>query len=134
MVEPAPPPTYLSPPPYPLIPHLYPLSPIPYAEFLILGWWSYGSGARHMRTYNNDLSWLGSPGINHYCVVADPGSHNYTDCLVSLVWSWEAELGVYPPWQVLKPGRTVLAGEATLDSEMELLRSTRKLERVSAYR
>ena len=43
-------------------------------------------------------------------------------------------MGVYPPWQILKPGRCVLAGEANLDSQMEAMRSEQNLERVAAYR
>ncbi len=74
------------------------------------------------------------PGVNHFCIVADPGSHSYKDCLVSLAWSWEAQQGVYPPWQELKPGRRVLDSEANLDSQMEALRLAHKFERVSAYR
>ena len=73
-------------------------------------------------------------GINHYCFVADPGSHSYKDCLVSLVWSWEAQLGVYPVWQQLVPGKVVLEGEANMDDSMLQFFNTKKLERVAAYR
>ena len=74
------------------------------------------------------------PGINHYCIVADPGSHSYKDCLVSLVWSWEKQLGAYPPWQELVPGKVLLKGEVDPRSELELLRLHKKLTRVASYR
>ena len=75
-----------------------------------------------------------TPGVNHYNLVADPGAHSYSECLVSLVWSWERQCGAYPVWQLLKPGKAVLTGEAVLDTGMETLRQERKLDRVSAYR
>ena len=61
-------------------------------------------------------------GVNHWCVVADPGSHTYKDCLVSVVWSWERQQGVYPPYQELVPGKVVLADEADFDTQMEQFR------------
>ena len=73
-------------------------------------------------------------GVNHYCFVSDPGSHAYKDCLVSMVWSWELQLGVYPIWQVLMPGKEVLKGEANMDRALETFRQRKKLERVAAYR
>ena len=85
--------------------------------------------------YNRfSLPFIVGSGVNHYCFVADPGSHSYKDCLVSLVWSWEAQLGVYPPWQELMPGKIVLEGEANMDSFMLRFWKTKKLERVAAYR
>jgi hypothetical protein len=72
--------------------------------------------------------------INHYCFVADPGSHSYKDCLVSVVWSREAQLGVYPAWQVLTPGKVALEGEANMDSTLLSFWKKHKLERVAAYR
>ena len=72
--------------------------------------------------------------VNHYCFVSDPGTHAYKDCLVSMVWSWELQLGAYPIWQVLKPGKEVLKGEANMDTALETFRQRKKLERVAAYR
>ena len=45
-----------------------------------------------------------------------------------------ATAGVYPAWQVLKPGNQVLEGEANMDGELERFRRKAKLERVAAYR
>ena len=84
--------------------------------------------------YNRSAMPFVAGGVNHYCVVADPGTHAYKDCLVSMVWSWELQLGVYPAWQILKPGKEVLEGEANMDGAMERFRQKSKLERVSAYR
>jgi len=53
---------------------------------------------------------------------------------VTLVWSWEAALGLYPPFQDIKPGSYVLRGEANLDDNMMALALERKLERVSSFR
>ena len=72
--------------------------------------------------------------IHHFCVVADPGSHSYTECLVSLVWAWEAQLGVCPPWQVSRPGKKILEGEAVLDNHVGKFRRSQKLTRIMAYR
>ena len=36
--------------------------------------------------YNRSAMPFVAGGVNHYCVVADPGTHAYKDCLVSMVW------------------------------------------------
>jgi len=71
---------------------------------------------------------------NHLTLVADPGSHSYKDCLVSVAYSWETNYGCYPPWQHLHPSKFLLPTEANMDEAIELLAANRKLERVSTYK
>ena len=78
---------------------------------------------------------FGTPGgPHHWNVVADPGTHAYKDCLVSLIYSWELNAGCYPKWTQLLPGKSLAPGEVDLLSCTEEARRNNKLERVSAFR
>ena len=71
---------------------------------------------------------------NHLTLVADPGTHSYKDCLVSVAFSWENNYGCYPPWQHLLPSKFLLPGEANMYADIEQLAADGKLERVATYR
>ena len=72
--------------------------------------------------------------VNHWNLVADPGHHNYKECLVSLVYSWEQDNGCYPPWQWLKPGKHLTPLDANMDDSIAVHAAGKKLDRVAAYR
>lgn len=72
--------------------------------------------------------------IHHINLVADPGTHSYKDCLVSVGYAWEVDLGCYPIWQHLLPGKHLTPTELDMPEDIENYAAKKKLERVSSFR
>ena len=72
--------------------------------------------------------------VHHFCLVSDPGHHNYKECLVSLLWCWELNQGMHCHWQHLVPGKILTPLDATMDEELARYAARPKLERVVSFR
>ena len=72
--------------------------------------------------------------VHHFCLVSDPGHHNYKECLVSLLWCWELNQGMHCHWQHLVPGKILTPLDATMDEELARYAARQKLERVASFR
>ena len=71
----------------------------------------------------------------HLNMVADPGHHSYKECLLSVVYSHEHNVGGYANWQHLLPGKALCTPfDSDIPEDMEEYVAARKLERVAAYR
>jgi len=75
-----------------------------------------------------------NPGVLHFDLVSDPGHHSYKECLVSVLWCWEVQLGMHTPFQVLTPGRILTPLDAEMDDELMRHAARHKLERVASWR
>ncbi len=71
---------------------------------------------------------------NHWCMVADPGTHAYKDLMVSALYSWELDAACFPQFQHLIPGKVITARDCNADEDILSLSFELKLERVAAYR
>ena len=72
--------------------------------------------------------------FRHLNLVADPGSHSYKECLVSVAYNWQRNMGCYPLWQWVIPSRHLLDSEVAMETHIERQASEGRLERVGTYR
>ena len=103
-----------------------------------LGCNEYGAASWSMKEH--EMYWvncgfaLSGNCVHHYCLFADPGTHSYKECLVSLLWCWEINQGMHCPWQHLLPGKMLTPDEAHMDEREMAFAARQKLERVASYR
>jgi hypothetical protein len=99
---------------------------------------SASAGDRWMRKANNIYSerrGLGfSVGINHWNIVFDPATHSKKETAVSVIWSWEQNIGAFGDVQRMVSGSAVLEDEEAFPDRLAELARRRKLERVATYR
>lgn len=72
--------------------------------------------------------------VSHFNLVSDPGTHDYKECLVSLLWCWEITQGMHCPWQFLVPGKILTPLDIHMDEAMARYAARQKLERVASFR
>ena len=53
---------------------------------------------------------------------------------MSLAYTWELDLGAYPAWQYLKPGKDMTPLDCDMEDDISDIAARRKLERVASYR
>jgi len=70
----------------------------------------------------------------HWNLMSDPGMHSYKECLVSVLYSWELNLGCFPNWQYLLPGKQITPKDCNMMSEVKPYAARAKCERVASYR
>ena len=74
------------------------------------------------------------PQVQHWNLIADPGTHSYKEIMPSVAYSWELNMACLPPYQHLLPGKLVTSNDCVLAEDMVPLAAERKLERVATYR
>jgi hypothetical protein len=72
--------------------------------------------------------------VNHVSMAADPSTHSSKEIMVSLVYSWENDLGACPNIQIVPPGKDVTWRDADLPDDIAFLAAAKKLDRVAAFR
>ena len=72
--------------------------------------------------------------IKHFNVVCDASRHGVHDCLVSVFYSHDNNVGAYPPTQSLRSSKFVSPGEIICDSQVEQLLAEGSRTRLSGYR
>ena len=79
---------------------------------------------------------FGAPGCNHWCLTTDPGTHSYKECLVSIAYSHEFQVGCYPKWQHVLPtkGNLLTPLDVEMESDIKAYAAVGKLERSASYR
>ena len=75
-----------------------------------------------------------SVGINHWNMVFDPATHSKKETAVSVIWSWEQNIGAFGDIQRMVSGCAVLEDEEALSDRLADLARRRQLERVATYR
>ncbi len=72
--------------------------------------------------------------MQHYNLISDPGHHSYKECLVSVLWCWQAQTAMHTPFQSIVPGKILTPLDADMDADMQRYAARHKLERISAWR
>lgn len=72
--------------------------------------------------------------MQHFQLVSDPGTHNYKEALVSVLWCWEIQQAFHCPWQFLVPGKVMTPDDTCMDEEAERFAAKLELIRVASFR
>ena len=72
-------------------------------------------------------------GCSHLWVGSDPSVHSGEDTMLSVVYSWQQNVCLYPPMQILKVLKTVDEHDDNLLEEVQELAAAGKLQREKAY-
>ena len=72
--------------------------------------------------------------MNHFHLVSDPGTHNYQELLVSILYNWETNQAFHCPYQFLAPGKVLTPDDCTMDDELCTWVAKKTIERVAAFR
>ncbi len=64
----------------------------------------------------------------------DPATHSKKETAVSVIWSWEQNIGAFGDVQRMVSGSAVLEDEEAFSDRLAQLARLRKLERVATYR
>jgi len=95
---------------------------------LLMKYLASGGVAHHLANLSR------SHGVHHYDLVSDPGTHNYKECLVSVLWCWEVGSGMHCPFQNVKPGKVLTPNDVDMDEDLARFAARQKLERVASWR
>ena len=72
--------------------------------------------------------------LQHWNLVADPGTHSYKEIIPSVLYGWEIDMACLPPFQHTILRKCVTPFECNIAEDILPLALEMKLGRVAAYR